>query len=151
MEPKELSPDVAGKILDADFQNVVRKVAAGKPLTVASGTVGAVYDGQSGPADITSAGGLSFYGKMGQGGNAREWLETENDGTNDSASSYRRLRGGAWAGFVGYPLTSSYRSVSGGPSGENSRNGFRVASVPEPSCWVLTMLASGMMLTRRKR
>jgi hypothetical protein len=35
METKELSPDVAGKILDADFQNVVRKVAAGKPLTVA--------------------------------------------------------------------------------------------------------------------
>jgi hypothetical protein len=35
MESKELSPDVAGKILDADFQNVVRKVAAGKPLTVA--------------------------------------------------------------------------------------------------------------------
>jgi hypothetical protein len=35
MEQKELSPDVAGKILDADFQNVVRKVAAGKPLTVA--------------------------------------------------------------------------------------------------------------------
>jgi hypothetical protein len=35
MEPKELSPDVAGKILDADFQNVVKKVAAGKPLTVA--------------------------------------------------------------------------------------------------------------------
>ncbi|MEI7913034.1 MAG: hypothetical protein WCK77_25720, partial [Verrucomicrobiota bacterium] len=35
MEPKELSPEVAGKILDADFQNVVRKVAAGKPLTVA--------------------------------------------------------------------------------------------------------------------
>ena len=38
MEPKELSPDVAGKILDADFQNVVRKVAAGKPLTVAERT-----------------------------------------------------------------------------------------------------------------
>ena len=35
METKELSPDVAEKILDADFQNVVRKVAAGKPLTVA--------------------------------------------------------------------------------------------------------------------
>jgi hypothetical protein len=30
-----LPPDVAGKILDADFQNIVRKVAAGKPLTVA--------------------------------------------------------------------------------------------------------------------
>jgi hypothetical protein len=35
VEPKELSPDVAGKILDADFQNIVKKVAAGKPLTVA--------------------------------------------------------------------------------------------------------------------
>lgn len=30
-----LDPEVAGKILDADFQNVVKKVAAGKPLTVA--------------------------------------------------------------------------------------------------------------------
>lgn len=35
MEPKELSPDIAGKILDADFQNIVKKVAGGKPLTVA--------------------------------------------------------------------------------------------------------------------
>ncbi len=35
MEPKELSPDIAGRILDADFQNIVKKVAAGKPLTVA--------------------------------------------------------------------------------------------------------------------
>ena len=30
-----LDPEVAGKILDADFQNIVKKVAAGKPLTVA--------------------------------------------------------------------------------------------------------------------
>jgi hypothetical protein len=33
-----LPADVAEKILDADFQNVVRKVAAGKPLTVAERT-----------------------------------------------------------------------------------------------------------------
>ena len=38
MEPKELSQDIAGKILDADFQNIVKKVAAGKPLTVAERT-----------------------------------------------------------------------------------------------------------------
>ena len=38
MEPKELDPDVAEKILDADFQNIVKKVAAGKPLTVAERT-----------------------------------------------------------------------------------------------------------------
>ncbi len=30
-----LGPDIAEKILDADFQNIVKKVAAGKPLTVA--------------------------------------------------------------------------------------------------------------------
>ena len=33
-----LDPEVAGKILDADFQNIVKKVAAGKPLTVAERT-----------------------------------------------------------------------------------------------------------------
>ena len=33
-----MSPEVAGKILDADFQNIVKKVAAGKPLTVAERT-----------------------------------------------------------------------------------------------------------------
>ena len=38
MEQKELSPDIAEKILDADFQNIVKKVAAGKPLTVAERT-----------------------------------------------------------------------------------------------------------------
>ena len=30
-----LDPEVAGKILDADLQNLVKKVAAGKPMTVA--------------------------------------------------------------------------------------------------------------------
>ena len=34
-EPSTLPADVAEKILDADFQNIVKKVAAGKPLTVA--------------------------------------------------------------------------------------------------------------------
>ena len=35
MDLRPLTSDVAGKILDADFQNIVKKVAAGKPLTVA--------------------------------------------------------------------------------------------------------------------
>jgi hypothetical protein len=38
VEPKELPPNLAEKILDADFQNIVKKVAAGKPLTVAERT-----------------------------------------------------------------------------------------------------------------
>jgi len=35
MDQQEITADLASRILDADFQNVVRKVAAGKPLTVA--------------------------------------------------------------------------------------------------------------------
>ena len=35
MAQPNLATDVARKILDADFQNIVKKVAAGKPLTVA--------------------------------------------------------------------------------------------------------------------
>jgi formylglycine-generating enzyme required for sulfatase activity len=49
------------------------------PTPVASGTAAgtAVYNGQSIPADITLAGGLSPYGTMGQGGNVYEWEETD--------------------------------------------------------------------------
>jgi hypothetical protein len=97
------------------------------PAGVASGTVGAVY-AQSGPADITSAGGLSFYGTMGQGGNAWEWMETGSDGTNDSADSSRGLRGGSWGNW--YPdLSSAYRNYGYDPSFDNFHFGFRVASV----------------------
>ena len=35
MDKPEISPELAGKVLDADYQNIIRKVAAGKPLTVA--------------------------------------------------------------------------------------------------------------------
>ena len=35
MDQPEISAELAGKILDADFQNIVKKVAAGRPLTVA--------------------------------------------------------------------------------------------------------------------
>ncbi|MEI6538751.1 MAG: hypothetical protein WCO86_04380 [Planctomycetota bacterium] len=45
------------------------------PTAVASGTDAntAVYDGQSGPADVNLTGGLSPYGIMGLGGNVFEW------------------------------------------------------------------------------
>jgi hypothetical protein len=123
------------------------------PTAVASGTVGgtAVY-GQSfatGPADITSAGGLSPYGTMGQGGNAFEWMETEFDGVNDSSGSSRGLRGGSWS--IDELLLRASIRLSFVPSNENNFVGFRVASVPEPTSLVLTMLAGGMMLARRKR
>ena len=122
------------------------------PTEVASGTAAntAVYNGQSGPADITSAGGLSAYGTMGQGGNVWEWNETAYDGTNDTAGETRELRGGSW--YDGsFLLGASYRGLNS-PSGEGYDVGFRVASVPEPSSLSLLAIGlGGLALVRRRK
>jgi len=124
------------------------------PMPVAGGTDEntAVY-GQSistGPADITSAGGLSAYGTMGQGGNVWEWNETAYDGTNDTAGESRELRGGSWI-LLSDVLGASNR-FNDDPSVVLNSVGFRVASVPEPSA--ISLLAVGLgglaMMRRRK-
>jgi len=127
------------------------------PTAVASGTAAntAVY-GQSvnkGPANITSAGGLSAYGTMGQGGNVWEWTETALDGTNDTAGENRELRGGLWY-FDSFKLDAWSSRDNYDPSTENSGRffGFRVTSVPEPS--TLSLLAiglGGLAMLRRRR
>ena len=123
------------------------------PTAVASGTAAstAVY-GQSystGPADITSAGGLSPYGTMGQGGNVAEWNETAFDGINDALSEGREVRGGYWYSSV--QEASSRNTFQ--PSYDGVSNiGFRVAMIPEPSC--LSLLAIGglaLAINRRIR
>jgi hypothetical protein len=81
------------------------------PSAVANGASGAVY-GQpipQGPADITNAGGLSAWGTMAQGGNAWEWNESAYDGSNDSPSEDRELRGGAYNNDSGVYLVASDR------------------------------------------
>jgi formylglycine-generating enzyme required for sulfatase activity len=119
---------------------------------LAGNTIGvpgsANYDGWIDDMSLTNVGAYgansaSFYGTNDQGGNVYEW----NDATMFATS--RGLRGGAWPGSGG-TLASSYRSYSGS-SNENNNIGFRVATVPEPSCMVLTILASGLLVTRRKR
>ena len=88
-------------------------------------------------------GAASFYGTFDQGGNVWEW--------NDAViGSSRGLRGGSWE-FNGFSLASSYRNYHLAPSVENYDIGFRLASVPEPSSLVLSVLASGVVLLRRKR
>jgi len=125
------------------------------PTAVAGGTTAntAVYGGQSGPADITNAGGLSAYGTMGQGGNVWEWNEIAYDGSKDTAGESRGVRGGAWddVGGDGVYLGASYRLAANSPSYEDYSTGFRVASVPEPSTGLLVVLGlSGLLLKRRK-
>ena len=96
-----------------------------------------------GLADV-GYGAPSPYGTYGQGGNAWEWNESV-------IGSSRGLRGGAcYFGGDASLLASLYRDFAD-PSSEGSNIGFRVASVPEPSSLVLTILASGLLVTRRKR
>jgi formylglycine-generating enzyme required for sulfatase activity len=94
----------------------------------------------------TYSGDPSYYVTFDQGGNVWEW----NDAVIPDSS--RGVRGGAWSDFGAY-LASSQRTEYGSPSpsDENHNLGFRLTSVPEPSAIVLTMLASGVMLIRRKR
>jgi sulfatase modifying factor 1 len=98
----------------------------------------------SGSTDVgTYSGDPSIYGTFDQGGNAWEWT----DGLIGGPAM--ALRGGSW-GTEDSRLMSSDR---GGYDGRGDLNdlGFRLASVPEPSSMVLTMLASGVMVIRRKR
>jgi formylglycine-generating enzyme required for sulfatase activity len=88
----------------------------------------------------------SMYGTFDQGGNVWEWSDAVISGSS------RGLRGGSWANHDGN-LASSLGSLPFAPSdGPYDNIGFRLASaVPEPSSLVLTMLASGVVLLRRKR
>jgi formylglycine-generating enzyme required for sulfatase activity len=94
---------------------------------------------------VGSAGALaeSYFGTADQGGNVWEW----NDAVISGSS--RGRRGGSF-GNVENNLRSSNR-FSDVPTIENYSIGFRVASVPEPTSLLLTMLAGGVMLIRRKR
>jgi len=124
-----------------------------EPTSVLSGTDSntLVYDRSfsDGPADINLAGGLSPYGTMGQGGNAGEWEESAFDLTNNLNTEYR-ARHGSWADNT-YSSSSSARTTQD-PVIESVVLGFRVASVPEPSTGLLSLLGlSGCILARSRR
>jgi sulfatase modifying factor 1 len=84
----------------------------------------------------------SPYGTFDQGGNVWEW-------TDAVSGSSRGLRGGSFTSDEDFLRASGRFDLD--PPDEGSIVGFRVASVPEPTSLLLTMLASGVMLIRRKR
>ena len=109
----------------------------------------AVYGGQTGPAQIDNAGGLNSWGTMAQGGNIREWTESNNANAH---GDFRWLYGGSWDSDA-----SSYLQKEGGrfmsdPLGDFYNLGFRVAMIPEPSSLSLLGLGSLVMAlgTRRR-
>ena len=110
-----------------------------QPTAVAAGTVAntAVYNAQIGPADITNAGSFSAYGTMAQGGNAWEWYETAYDGINNIAGEVRELGGGSVGDDNnGLAAWNRYGTIPSEDVGYFA--GFRVASVPATSYWLLT-------------
>jgi formylglycine-generating enzyme required for sulfatase activity len=123
------------------------------PVAVVGGTTGgtAVFGGvAAAPADITQAGGLSSYGTMGQGGNVWEWQEGALDSVNDVGSEIRAIRGGDWGDGESF-LRSSDRGAFT-PTQDQNDNGFRVASVPEPTP-VMALCSAGVfaLCVRRRR
>jgi hypothetical protein len=103
------------------------------PARVASGTNGAVYSDMmnalTNPAIVTQAGGPSFYGTVGQGGNVAEMTESSFSRTNNAATNSRLFRGGSWASMV-FDLQKSTRSNTGlAPTTSTNNVGFRVAQI----------------------
>ena len=93
-------------------------------------------------ATVGSAAANNYFGTLDQGGNVSEWNDTVIGGA-------RGVRGGS-AGSNDLGLRASNRPIVF-PANDSNSMGFRVASVPEPTSLVLTMLASIVMLARRKR
>ena len=104
---------------------------------------GAGWNSQNGNVTtVGSAAANNYFGTADQGGNVFEW----NDAVISGSS--RGRRGGSFSNDVTILLASRNGGV---PTGEDRTIGFRVASVPEPTSLLLTMLAGGVMLARRKR
>jgi formylglycine-generating enzyme required for sulfatase activity len=125
------------------------------PISTTGGTAPgtAVYNhsASQGPADITNAGGLSFYGTMAQSGNVWEWNEGAFDGTNDVASEDRAYRGGGWSNAQNaLRKTTSFFGRAPNLSDSDTLLGFRVASIPEPGSGIMIVLALGWAMRRRK-
>jgi hypothetical protein len=79
-----------------------------------------------------------------------EWIESAFDGLNNDALENRTFRDGLW-GLPELEVRSSFRNVRPPLNSDNPAVGFRVASVPEPSCAMLMIWSGLMLLVRRRR
>jgi hypothetical protein len=112
------------------------------PSGTAAGTAVYGYDPTSSPAQVKSAGGLSAYGTMGQGGNVAEWMETSATGSNTVPYADRSFNGAAVNDQSQQLQADNRTAFNVNPAFESPYIGFRVASaalgtgsapVPTPS------------------
>lgn len=104
---------------------------------------------QGQPNGVTNVGLASSYGTFGQNGNVLEWVESADDGLNDSPSENRIFRGGTWSYDEGSLRSSTRNTII--PSDTAAILGFRVASVPEPTSTMLLIGAGLIWIARRSR
>jgi hypothetical protein len=104
-----------------------------------------------GPTDVTSAGKLSPFGTMAQGGNVLEWNESARDGNNNDASENRVIRGGAWNDGADIGTRLDFMLYEGATTGDGVSVGFRIAMVPEPSSLSLLLAGGAVLMAGRRR
>lgn len=61
------------------------------------------------------------------------------------------MRGGSWGFTFGSSSLLASNRYSGDPTDEGAGLGFRVATVPEPSAALLTIIGCALALVLRKR
>jgi formylglycine-generating enzyme required for sulfatase activity len=127
------------------------------PAGVAGGTLPGttVWGGQVSPSDVMSAGGLSSYGTMAQGGNIWEMLETAKEVSNNSdVNSLRAMRGGDYSDDLvpEWQLSTTSPSWSADNKLDDTFNkGFRVAAVPEPTTYALFGIGALTLIVAYRR
>ena len=113
---------------------------------VANYLSGADWNALDGNVTTVGSAGLfsdSFYGTSDQGGNVWEWNDTE------ISRSLWGLRGGSFD-FNAGALRASDQYL-GNPTVEDASIGFRVATVPEPSTYVMAAMGAFALLAVGRR
>lgn len=109
---------------------------------VANAGSNAVWNGLTGNlTTVGSAGATSFYGTLDQGGNLKEWTSTQK-------GLFRQAHGGSFE-EPDTSMSNAFR-YSILAADDYDHLGFRLV-IPEPSSLSLTLLATGVLMFRRKR
>ena len=104
-------------------------------------------------ADLTKVGAYtashSSYGAFDMGGNVYEWNESLYGMTVNPPGPNRGLRGG-WYGGVDFEMRNSGVTIQFSLYG-SFQNGFRIATIPEPSTAALLAIGCIVELVARRR